>query len=43
MPCVAVIATSGTVVGLVLLLGYRSEGAVKVDKVVAAPAEQYQP
>ena len=31
----AVIATSGTVVGLVLLLGYRSEGAVKVDKVVA--------
>ena len=29
----AVIATAGTVVGLVLLLGYRSEGAVKVDKV----------
>jgi uncharacterized protein with FMN-binding domain len=31
----AVIATAGTVVGLVLLLGYRSEGAVKVDKVDA--------
>jgi uncharacterized protein with FMN-binding domain len=29
----AVIATAGTVVGLVLLLGYRSEGAVKVTKV----------
>jgi len=29
----AVIATAGTVVGLVLLLGYRSEGAVKVEKV----------
>jgi uncharacterized protein with FMN-binding domain len=29
----AVIATAGTVVGLVLLLGYRSEGAVKVQKV----------
>ena len=31
----AVIATAGTVVGLVLLLGYRSEGAVKVAKVDA--------
>ena len=31
----AVIATTGTVVGLVLLLGYRSEGAVKVEKVSA--------
>jgi uncharacterized protein with FMN-binding domain len=31
----AMIATAGTVVGLVLLLGYRSEGAVKVDKVDA--------
>jgi uncharacterized protein with FMN-binding domain len=31
----AVIATAGTVVGLVLLLGYRSEGAVKVEKVSA--------
>jgi len=31
----AVIATAGTVVGLVVLLGYRSEGAVKVDKVDA--------
>ena len=30
-----VIATAGTVVGLVLLLGYRSEGAVKVEKVSA--------
>ncbi|MGD0810890.1 MAG: FMN-binding protein [Acidimicrobiales bacterium] len=29
------IATAGTVVGLVLLLGYRSEGAVKVEKVSA--------
>jgi uncharacterized protein with FMN-binding domain len=29
----AVVATAGTVVGLVLLLGYRSEGAVKVQKV----------
>ncbi len=31
----AVIATAGTVVGLVLLLGYRSEGAVRVAKVDA--------
>jgi uncharacterized protein with FMN-binding domain len=29
----AVIATAGTVVGLVVLLGYRSEGAVKGEKV----------
>jgi uncharacterized protein with FMN-binding domain len=29
----AVVATAGTVVGLVLLLGYRSEGAAKVQKV----------
>ena len=29
----AVIATAGTVVGLVVLLGYRSEGAAKVQKV----------
>ena len=28
----AVIATAGTVVGLVVLLGYRSEGAVKGEK-----------
>jgi uncharacterized protein with FMN-binding domain len=34
----AVIATAGTVVGLVLLLGYRSEGAVKVEKVSAGTA-----
>ena len=31
----AVIATAGTVVGLVVLLGYRSEGAVKGEKVNA--------
>jgi uncharacterized protein with FMN-binding domain len=31
----AVVATAGTVVGLVLLLGYRSEGAPKVEKVDA--------
>jgi uncharacterized protein with FMN-binding domain len=31
----AVIATAGTVVGLVVLLGYRSEGAVKGEKVDA--------
>jgi uncharacterized protein with FMN-binding domain len=31
----AVVATAGTVVGLVLLLGYRSEGVVKVAKVDA--------
>jgi|ERR1700677_5149434 uncharacterized protein with FMN-binding domain len=29
----ALIATAGTVVGLVILLGYRSEGAVKGEKV----------
>jgi uncharacterized protein with FMN-binding domain len=31
----AVIATAGTVVGLVVLLGYRSEGAAKGEKVDA--------